>query len=60
MFTLTSVVTLYGYIREKDVFELEYQTLLSSRLLLGLSESEDAEKSMIAKLKVLYVMLIFL
>ena len=46
-----NVVLLYGYIREKDIFELEYQNLLAKRLLEGLSQSEDQEKSMIAKLK---------
>ena len=53
------VVFLYGYIREKDIFEHEYQQLLAKRLLEGLSESEDTEKSMIAKLKVLFLYLNF-
>jgi len=50
--TLNNVVKLYGYIREKDVFEREYQLHLSARLLQGTSESDLSEKSMIAKLKV--------
>jgi len=49
--TMDNVVTLYGYIRDKDIFERDYQTYLSSRLLQDLSESEHAEKSMIGKLK---------
>lgn len=49
--TLDNVVFLYGYIQEKDVFERDYQVFLSHRLLMGLCESEHAEKSMIAKLK---------
>jgi len=49
--TLGNVVFLYGYIQEKDIFERDYQIHLSNRLLNGLCESEHAEKSMIAKLK---------
>lgn len=49
--TLENIVFLYGYITEKDVFERDYQTFLSHRLLNSLCESEHAEKSMIAKLK---------
>lgn len=49
--TLDNVVFLYGYIQEKDVFEMDYQRFLGTRLLQGLCESEHSEKSMIAKLK---------
>jgi len=49
--TMDNVVTLYGYIRDKDIFEKDYQTFLSHRLLQDLSESRHAEKSMIGKLK---------
>lgn len=49
--TLDNVVFLYGYITEKDVFERDYQIFLANRLLMGLCQSEHAEKSMIAKLK---------
>jgi cullin 3 len=45
------VVMLYGYIRDKDIFERDYQQYLAHRLLQDLSESEQAEKSMIGKLK---------
>lgn len=49
--TLDGVVFLYGYIQEKDVFEHDYQLFLANRLLMGLCESEHAEKSMISRLK---------
>ncbi len=40
------------YIQGKDVFEAFYKKDLAKRLLLGRSASVDAEKAMIAKLKV--------
>jgi len=49
--TMDHVVMLYGYIRDKDVFERDYQQYLSHRLLQDLSQNEQAEKSMIGKLK---------
>jgi len=49
--TMDHVVMLYGYIRDKDIFERDYQTYLAGRLLQDLSESEQSEKSMIGKLK---------
>jgi cullin 1 len=49
--TLDHVVMLYGYIRDKDIFERDYQLFLSNRLLQGLSQSEQAERRMIGKLK---------
>merc|ERR1719242_1641123 len=42
---------LYGYIRDKDVFETNYQAYLASRLLSDSSASEQNEKKMIGKLK---------
>eukprot|EP01084_Bolivina_argentea_P158572 276206_1 len=42
---------LYGYIRDKDIFERDYQQYLASRLLQNLSKSEQSERSMIGKLK---------
>lgn len=45
------VVMLYGFIRDKDVFERDYRFFLSNRLLNGLSQSEYHEKQMIGKLK---------
>jgi len=44
------IVMLYGYIRDKDVFETNYQGYLSSRLLNDSSASEQNEKKMIGKL----------
>jgi len=44
-------VMLYGYIRDKDIFERDYQQYLATRLLQGQSQSEQHEKRMIAKLK---------
>jgi hypothetical protein len=49
--TLDQVVFLYGYIRDKDIFERYYQTWLAQRLLHGVTKSEHDEKSMIGKLK---------
>lgn len=49
--TLDHVVMLYGYIRDKDIFERDYQMYLSNRLLQGLSQSEQAERRMIGRLK---------
>merc|ERR1719192_858726 len=49
--TMDHVVMLYGYIRDKDIFERDYQTYLAGRLLQDLSESEQSERSMIGKLK---------
>lgn len=49
---IDSIVHLYGFITDKDVFEHTYQNLLANRLLLNLSESEDNEKMAIAKFKI--------
>lgn len=49
--TMDHVVMLYGYIRDKDIFERDYQQYLASRLLSDLSQSEQSERSMIGKLK---------
>jgi len=45
------IVMLYGYIRDKDVFEQKYHAYLSNRLLNDTSASEAIEKKMIGKLK---------
>jgi cullin 3 len=42
---------LYGYIRDKDIFERDYQQYLAHRLLQDLSQSEQSERSRIGKLK---------
>jgi cullin 3 len=48
---LDKVMTLFRFIQEKDVFERYYKQHLAKRLLLGRSVSDDAERSMISKLK---------
>mmetsp|Transcript_25604 Transcript_25604/g.44718 ORF Transcript_25604/g.44718 Transcript_25604/m.44718 type:complete len:732 (+) Transcript_25604:6105-8300(+) len=48
---LQQVVNIFEYITDKDYFAIIYKHKLSKRLLLESSASEDAEKSMIAKLK---------
>jgi len=42
---------LFRFLQEKDVFEKYYKQHLAKRLLLGRSVSDDAERSMIGKLK---------
>lgn len=49
--TMHHVVALYGYIRDKDIFEREYQQHLACRLLGDECESEHTEKSLIAMFK---------
>ncbi|RUS17941.1 Cullin [Endogone sp. FLAS-F59071] len=49
---LDKTITLFRFIQEKDVFERYYKQHLAKRLLLGRSVSDDAERGMIAKLKV--------
>lgn len=49
--TLKNTVFLYGYVRDKDIFEIEYHKLLACRLLSNDSKSEQQEKEMIALLK---------
>ncbi|KAJ1973475.1 hypothetical protein H4R33_006955, partial [Dimargaris cristalligena] len=49
---LSSTVTVFRYLNDKDVFERYYKQHLAKRLLLQRSLSEDAERSMITKLKV--------
>ncbi|KAA1467488.1 Cullin-domain-containing protein [Dentipellis sp. KUC8613] len=49
---LDKSIVVFRYVSEKDVFERYYKTHLSKRLLLGRSVSDDAERGMLAKLKV--------
>ena len=42
---------LFKYIDDKDVFQQFYTTKLSKRLIHGVSASDEAEASMISKLK---------
>ncbi|GJU73314.1 cullin-3A-like protein isoform X1 [Tanacetum coccineum] len=48
---LDKVMMLFRYLQEKDVFEKYYKQHLAKRLLSGKSVSEDAERSLILKLK---------
>lgn len=50
--TLDKVMMIFRFLQEKDVFEKYYKQHLAKRLLLGRSVSDDAERNMIAKLKV--------
>lgn len=44
-------MVLFKYIEDKDVFQTFYTTKLSKRLIHGVSASDEAEASMISKLK---------
>ena len=48
---LDSTIRLFRYIRDKDIFERYYKQHLGKRLVFNRSVSDDAERSMIAKLK---------
>jgi len=48
---LEKVVRLFSYLSDKDIFAEFYKKQLAKRLLLSRSSSDDAERSMIAKLK---------
>merc|ERR1719203_1613787 len=48
---LSKMVELFSFLSDKDLFAEIYRNQLSKRLLYERSASEDAEKSMIAKLK---------
>ncbi|GJT95822.1 cullin 3 [Tanacetum coccineum] len=48
---LDKVMMLFRYLQEKDVFEKYYKQHLAKRLLSAKSVSEDAERSLILKLK---------
>lgn len=48
---LTKMVELFSFLSDKDLFAEIYRNQLSKRLLYDTSASEDAEKSMISKLK---------
>jgi cullin 1 len=44
-------MVIFKYLEEKDVFQTFYSTKLSERLIHGVSASDEAEASMISKLK---------
>uniref|UniRef100_A0A6I8QNP0 Cullin-2 n=1 Tax=Xenopus tropicalis TaxID=8364 RepID=A0A6I8QNP0_XENTR len=48
---LTSFITVFKYIDDKDVFQKFYARMLAKRLIHGLSMSMDSEETMINKLK---------
>ena len=49
--SLIQVMTIFKYIEDKDVFQKFYSRMLAKRLVHSSSASEDAETSMIGKLK---------
>lgn len=49
---LDKTIGLFRFLQDKDVFERYHKQHMARRLLLGRSLSEDAEKSLVAKLKV--------
>uniref|UniRef100_A0A7S1FCU5 Cullin family profile domain-containing protein n=1 Tax=Noctiluca scintillans TaxID=2966 RepID=A0A7S1FCU5_NOCSC len=49
--SLEQVVMVFRFLQDKDVFENFYKQHLSRRLLTGRSVNDEAEKSMISKLK---------
>lgn len=48
---LDKVMMLFRYLQEKDIFEKYYKQHLAKRLLSGKTVSDDAERSLILKLK---------
>jgi cullin 3 len=48
---LDNATVLFRYIKDKDVFERYYKSHLAKRLLQGRSVSDDAERGMLAKLR---------
>lgn len=49
--TLNQVMVVFKYIEDKDVFQKFYSKMLAKRLCHSMSASDDAEESMISKLK---------
>ncbi|ESO94254.1 hypothetical protein LOTGIDRAFT_215748 [Lottia gigantea] len=49
--TLNQVMIMFKYIEDKDVFQKFYSKMLGKRLVQHMSASDDAEASMISKLK---------
>ena len=48
-------MVVFKYIEDKDVFQKFYSKMLAKRLVGHLSASDDAEASMISKLKVSFM-----
>ena len=49
---LNKTISVFRFLHEKDVFERYYKQHLAKRLLQGRSVSDDAERGMMAKLKI--------
>lgn len=49
---IASTISLFRFLSEKDVFERYYKSHLARRLIQGRSVSDDAERSVLAKLQV--------
>ncbi|ODN04879.1 Cullin-1 [Orchesella cincta] len=49
---LNQAMVIFKFIEDKDVFQKYYSRMLANRLVSSMSASDDAESSMIAKLKV--------
>lgn len=49
---LDKTITLFRFLTDKDKFERYYKNHLGKRLITGRSVSDDAERGMVAKLKV--------
>lgn len=49
--SLSQIMTVFKYIEDKDVFQKFYSRMLAKRLVQSTSASDDAETSMISKLK---------
>ena len=50
---LDKTMALFHFLQEKDIFEHYYQQHLAKRLLLNKSVSDESEKNMLSKLKVI-------
>ncbi|EPY52785.1 Cullin 1 [Schizosaccharomyces cryophilus OY26] len=48
---LSSIIIIFRYVEDKDVFQNFYTKLLAKRLVNGMSNSQDAESGMLSKLK---------
>ena len=48
-------MVVFKYIEDKDVFQKFYSKMLAKRLVQHMSTSDDAEASMISKLKVITI-----
>jgi hypothetical protein len=53
---LDKAMVIFRFLQEKDVFERYYKQHLAKRLLLNKSISNDNEKTMISKLKVIFIL----